>query len=298
MQPPTSLNTAEELFSFTGGSIWSGFKGSIAQNSLFLTNFNWLPSDGLIRGFKFDLGTNTLSSFTYNQDFVFMPKMEIIDDTIYTVSGSFYQNFDFEFNDILDESGISNTTWHFGSASQDDDVYLFSGRLTTPGINEIGRYNVAGDQVDILATLPGEQRDFSDGEIVNNKLYILGGDTEEALPLYNNYAYDISTGSIDVFTSPIRLTYASTAVVENLIYAGGMSSEDLDNNGTLETFAPHLEVFNTQNNTLTEIAINFQLLESERLYNLWASEDFIYLVLTQNQTGGGANLRVVRAPLN
>lgn len=298
LQPPTSLDTAEELFSFTGGSVWSGFTGTISQNSLFLINPVWNPSNGQTRAFKFDLNTNSLSSFTYSQEFAFWNNLDIIEDKIYNTAGSSYQIFDLDFEAVLDNVEITNSQALFGAAGLDEDIYLFGGWLDTHDSSQIGIYRTGSNQVQIIGNLSDFRSDFTDGEIVNNKLYIFGGNTGEFLPSYDNYIFDITTESIEVFSSPTRRVFTSTVTVENLIYVGGMTEEDFNNDGVPDSFNPFLEVYNIQNNISSPITINFELLEGERLYRLWASEDFIYLVLSQNQTDGSANVRVVRSPLN
>lgn len=299
LQPPTSIDTITELFAATNGSVWSGFKGSIVQDQLFLTNYNWPPSAGEVTAFKFDLSTNGLSSFSYNQEDHPWINLEVIDNNIYNVGGSFYQSFDLDFDQLVQSSEITNSTFDFGSAAQDDEIYLFAGILSDFGLNEVGRYNVEDGVVDIIGSLP-EYKAYSDGEIINNKIYILGGHTglDQSNGMYKNMIFDLANGATEIITTDIALRFTSTAVVENIIYYGGQQVFDEDGDGVFETQTNYLGAFDTQNNSTMDIALNFDMLENERIYKLWATEDFIYFVLTQNQPDGSANLRVVRAPLN
>ena len=298
LQAPASLDTITELFSTTNASVWSGFKGSISQDALFLTNYNSPIDQRDVSAFRFDLSTNVVSNFTYNQEDHPWINLEIINDRIYNVGGSFYQEFNFNFDSLLGNDEITNSMWDFGSAAQDDEIYLFCGSLTSSSLNEVGKYSIDNGNVNIIGSLPSK-KNLGDGEIINNKLYIFGGNFIDFAPTYDDFIFDLSTGETEIMTTSIRLGFTSTSVVENLIYVGGMTSEDFNNDGVGDSFDPYLKVFNTLSNTSTEIALNFDLLENERLDKLWATEDFIYLVLTHNANGGAAfNLRVVRAPLN
>lgn len=300
LQPPTSLDTVEELFSISEGTVWSGFKGSLAQNKLYLTNFNSPSGGGDQRAFSFDLDTNTLSTFSYSQIDHPWINIEIINNAVYNVGGNTFQQFDFNFDTVIANNEIENSIWDYGSAAQDDEIYLFGGALTDFNFNEVGKYNIADGVVDIIGSLPIPTT-FCDGEIVNNKLYIFGGleDNEVSLPgPFESMIFDLENGSTEIVPIDTFLSWTSTAVVENIIYFGGTERIDSDTDGVIDEVALYIGAFDTQTNMASEIDINFDLLENERLSKLWASEEFIYLVLSQHQAGGITNLRVVRSPLN
>jgi len=284
IQIPNAVSNPQELFSFDTGIPRVGFKVSQSQNSLYLTNRNDLDGIGMQQAFKYDLATNTVSSFEYFlQDFA-TKNIEFLENKVVSIGGNAFENMDYEFSGVNPYTPISNAAVSNGTATLNDTAYLFSG-LVNGSETAITTWSIGNADFQDIATLPVSLNDM-DGEIINQTLYMFGGwDTPSSTDTGSNivYTYQIDTEVQNQITIPVSLRETYTSTVENIIYVGGLQPIDTDNDGQPDDLNPYLGAFNTIDNSFQEIALNVgDILDNKRLVQLQVVGNTVFLVTSEN----------------
>ncbi|MFT5892799.1 MAG: hypothetical protein ACI9Y7_002913 [Dokdonia sp.] len=297
----TSASNPIELFQFDTGIFRVGFKVSQSQNSIYLTNRNDLAGIGMQQAFKYDLTSNTPSSFEYSlQDFA-TKNIEFLENKVVSIGGNAFENMDYEFMGVNPYTPIDNAAVSNGTASLDNTAYLFSG-IVNGSDTAITTWMMGNANFQDIATLPVSLNDM-DGEIVNQVLYMFGGwDTPSSSDAGSNivYTFHVDTGALDQITIPVNLRETYTSTVENIIYVGGLQPIDTDNDGQFDDLNPYLGAFNTLDNSFQEIALNVgDILDNKRLVHLQVVGNKAFLVTSENLGApDGFMNRVYEATLN
>ena len=290
LNPTTSSLSFTEIASFQSpagiANLSSGFVGSFADNSLYIAMREGSPE----RVIKYNLDSNTFNENSYSQfDFV-TKRLHIINNQLKVVGAQFINTYSLEVDSdpISTAHGLSDIS-RFGSAVVDDDIYFVGGDLSDEAnANKITRYNQVTGNLEVIATMP-TSKFWAESEIVDNKLYVFGGkqtfigDSETT-----SYIYDLDTNTFETFNLPVPLFASFTARYENLIYVSGQVRVDTNNDGNEDDFNIYLGVYNTLDNTLTEISTDLD--DSDNLSSIWGMTLFnnklyvIYGELTTNPT--------------
>jgi hypothetical protein len=301
VQVASTLTNPQELFNFDTGIFRVGFKVSPSQNSIYLTNRNDLAGLGVQQAFKYNLISNTLSSFEYSlQDFA-TKNIEFLENKVVSIGGNAFENMDYEFIGVNPYTPINNAAVSNGTASLNDTAYLFSG-IVNGSDTAIATWTMGSANFQDVATLPVSLNDM-DGEIVNQVLYMFGGwDTPFSSDAGSNiiYTFHVDTGAQDQITIPVNLRETYTSTVENIIYVGGLQPIDTNNDGQFDDLNPYLGAFNTLDHSLQEIALNVGgILDNKRLVHLQVVGDKAFLVTSENLGApDGFMNRVYEATLN
>ncbi len=234
----------------------TGFTGANSSNSLYIAFRDNTVVPNVPTVYKYDLNTSSLTENTLdpNNDFV-TKRAYVSNNKLKVFGGQFITEYD------LDIAGTPSFVNHnigsltrFGFTTLDQDIYIIGENLDTETSNELWRYNGLSNSFETAANLPSGKA-WADIEVVNNKLYIFGGqsafsDTEpEAL----SYIYDIDNDSFTSFNLPEALFSSYSARYQNLIYVAGNIAIDADNDNINEDYDNFLGVYNTQDDSFTEI---------------------------------------------
>ncbi|NND62247.1 MAG: hypothetical protein HKN48_03530, partial [Flavobacteriaceae bacterium] len=280
----TEVNTFNSAM-VVSGSV--GMTGSYADNSMMVvTREPEGNASGPEKIFKLLLDTNTFEFNEYlNADFV-TKRPHIINGELIVVGGRFVNIYP------LDLSGDPVTYEHlanpigltrFGSAVVNDDIFIVGGDLDED-INgdKVRKFNPETGQLDEFATLP-QPRFWAESEIVNNKLYIFGGQQvfvgSETVVETTSYIVDLDTGNVDSFELPVELFASFTARIENLIYVSGQIRDDTDGDGIPDDYNIYFGVYDTNDDSFTEISTNLDDSDlATTVYGMTLFNDKLYVV--------------------
>ena len=298
-QIPTTMSNAQELFSFHTQVRLNALEIAQSQNNLYLANSTKIQDFDEQSVFKYDLSTNELTTLSFIEPDFTTKNIEFIDGQLFNIGGTKFQAIDYELTTINTTFNIdpSNPLILIGAASLDDAVYTF-GDLDRG--NEINIWNIGDQNAELIATTPEPiDRIYSDGEIVDQVLYIFGG--------YNSpvndgstgsnivYTYNIDTGVQNQIQLPVGFQQTATSTVENLIYV--MGAEPFGSNHSENTF---FGAYNTLDGTFQEITLNIaDQLEDRILDQIQVVGDKAYFVTTEISGGDNGLLnKVFVADLN
>jgi N-acetylneuraminic acid mutarotase len=176
---------------------------------------------------KYNISTNTWSNFATSLSAKLYPSSVIVGDSLYLFNGNFTHKL---YNNKMEVVNLStgavtystdnpNPAAAAGSAVWNKDIYVFGGSIdSVTYTNKVYKFNVTTQTWTRLADMPDAKQ--TKGEIINGKLYVIGG--------YNGRdskridMYDIAT---DTWTNRLMLTDSmsahSTAVFGSKIYILG-----------------------------------------------------------------------------
>ncbi len=293
---PSGLLMFTEAFTFQSNGIAGfapGMVGSYSDNSMFLATRERAFTDGTInpeRIIKFNLNDNTSTERLYfSSDFV-SKQLHIINNQLKVIGGQRINTYDLalaneptssqDYQSLLGISSLGGLS-RFGSAVQNDNIYIIGGDLSNTYSNTIFEFDVASESLTEIATIP-EPRFGARTEIVNNKLYIFGGNTEFFTPPAKNtiYVFDIESGDIATETLPTALDITYTGKYENLIYVTGQVIEYDENSGQIGN-EPFVGVYDTHTGVFTELETNLSSPELETIHSMAVFNSKLFVIYGQ-----------------
>ena len=220
-------------------------------SNIYVTNGFSLAGGYTSDVFKLDTNTNTWSVLTNSTIAKRFGSAEIVGNNLYVFNGFVANN---TYNDALEvvdltTGSVSNTglvnpqpAAVAGVAKQGNIIYSFGGNTASGYSNKLYAFNTTSLVATELATMPIAAE--TKGEIVNGKLYVIGGFNGSVSDKI--YVYDIATNIwTNEYDLPQGLSANATAVIGNNIYVAG----DFSN----QTFTGF---FDTTTNTFTETTSN------------------------------------------
>ncbi len=260
-----TTNQAGNIF----GETTAGMIGSYSDNSLYLVSRGTNPNSGIDGGeeiLKYDLNTGTWTSNFYEQDQYITKRLNIINNELIVFGGHIVSTYPLNpsgppSSEFLHNIGLTR----FGFAVQGDYGYVTGNdanfETNLPAV--IRKYNYLNNELIEISTLP-KSRVYAGAEIINNNLFIFGGRDEFSGSLtYDEldtecFILDLTTGNFTSFNMPQPATMSFAARVENLIYVGyeTRSDDDGDNIYTDDDRSIHFAIYNTLDDTFTEINHN------------------------------------------
>ncbi len=297
-QVPNSGLNFTEAFTFESDGISGyapGMIGSNSDNSLFIVT----REDGLNNGttsperiIKYNFNSGTLEENLYfNSDFV-SKQLHIINNQLVVIGGQFVNTYN------LDFSGATITTTHglaitrFGMAVTENDAYIIGGDLdiNNTGIIEaekIYKWDILNESLSFVTDLP-EDRFGARGTIVNDKLYVFGGATEFPPNSSNNtiYIYDLINGAITTESMNTNAEFTYVDKFQNLIFIAG--NKRLIQNDLFIGYETTLAVYDTENNTYTDISHNLDLSDiNTTIWGLSIFNNKLYVISGNGENTGG-----------
>ncbi|GAA0715027.1 hypothetical protein GCM10009430_08920 [Aquimarina litoralis] len=260
---PNELSLTETgFYNIEGYGI--GMTGSNEQNSLYISrrgeiDFDCSTAARLEEIIEYNLISGEFVSKSFCQTSGFFNKEpEIIDGQLVVVASNAFNKYSLDLaNDpISTDNGIETRVFsRHKTASFDQDIFVLGSTLDVGGGDELSdklyKYNVSSEQITEESNLP-ESLFSADAEIVDNKLYLFGGSSDHAEANSRNtvHTYDMNTNNWESFTLPKAVNRTFAARYHHLIYVAG----NLVENNELQSF---FGVFNTIDNTFTEISLDF-----------------------------------------
>ncbi|MEW7289418.1 kelch repeat-containing protein [Aquimarina sp. 2304DJ70-9] len=304
----TELTTLEFAPMGTGGLL--GLKGSNQTNSLYISKRG--PRDSNPDGCRpsleevavYNVASQAFESKLFCQYSSFTTKeIEIIDGKLVILSSDSNNvyNLDLSSDPLVNEHDERLT--RYGSANYGNDIFVTGSRFdpesTNKPLDQLFKFDTESGAFNAFATLP-KIKYWADLEIVDNKLYLFGG-LDDAFETLNGtddlLIYDFSTTQWQTLKMPKTLNDTFTARYYNLIFVGGNTGIDTNGDGNTDKNESFLGVFNTNDNTLTEISVEINTSEIESFRQLTILNDKLY-VITSSASVSGNIFKLHEADLN
>ncbi|WP_299433681.1 hypothetical protein [uncultured Aquimarina sp.] len=236
-----------------------GFTGSNANNKLYISRRGEVFTEGCeFREediISFDIDTKEFDINISCQPSGFATKeLEIINNRLVSVSSNSINVYD---TDMLESPTIYEHDPSFsrhGTATIGDDIFIV-GSLFEGVSDKLYKFNTLTNQFSEVTSMPKEKL-WADGEILDNKLYIFGGQDN----LFDNIIgsddiliYDLYTNEWDNLTMTKLVNDTFTGRYQNLICVGGSIWVDNNDDGQIDELNGFLGVFNTQDNSFEEV---------------------------------------------
>lgn len=279
---PTSLDFTEVASFILDGSGTIGCTSSALTNTIY---FSERPNNVLegcdpfndIRPraenlYTFNISTGIFEKLIFCQPSGFVTKeLEVIDGDLVSLSSATMNTYPLDLSQepefsFLEFNAIQQTFSRQGTATLENDIYVIGGNITFDYVTEeeaisntVFKFNTITNSLELVTTMPSTKF-FSDGEIIDNKLYIFGGinsindwsngilDSEDHIYIYD---FQTDTWTTEFLPEPIFDTF--TARYQDLIYIGGNSRLDTNNDGTIDDLIEHLAVYNTSTGEVSSI---------------------------------------------
>ena len=263
---PTTL-TFNEVSEISGYNFTQaiGFEGSEELQSLFIANRQIDTTVGIQYEhlFRYDLLNNAMAEI-YNPIVDYISKeIQIIDNQPVVIGSQYVSTYEFDLAEppLVVPHGL-NLSRH-GSALMNNEIYVYGGDLNRFDSDKIRKWNAGTGSWESVATMPSP-KSYAGGEIVNDKLYVFGGQQEFSGTLQEDiiYVYSFADDSFATYHLPTALYRSFTAAVGELIYVAGHINPTGNDNTDL-----YFGVFNTRDNSFAEISIN---LSDANVNSIWA----------------------------
>jgi hypothetical protein len=236
-------------------------------------------------GLKYNLDTNTLTTFDFLQQDFATKNIEFLEGKVVSLGGFQFQAMDYEFSEVDTFMSVNDPLIFNGTAALDDTVYIFGDYdNNNPDTNTILTWNIGDTDYQNVASLPGGLTKM-DGEIVDQTLYMFGGWSLSQSDFGSNtlYTYNINTGTQNQIGLPVTLRDVYTSTVEHIIYVMGHEAFDTDNDGLVDTTTPYLGAFNTLDASFQEITLNLDnILTGKDLIHFQVLGNKAYIILSES----------------
>jgi len=291
-QPPTMLNFTN-AFSIETDLIGApGMMGSYADNSVLFSmredRLSIFPDPTPERIIKFNVNDNSMSEHLFLQSGFASRQCIISGDDIMIVGGERINVYD-RLN--LDDDPVSfnfpplPVYSRFGTATQDDDIYIIGGALGTDSAalnnrRKIFKFDLNTQSFGEFAILP-EPKSGARGVIVDGSLYIFGGtkDFYGDNPSKSIYKVNLSDASITQLSDMNQeMNFTFVKHDEHLIYVAG-SKLLRDTIGNIIGREATVGVLNTMTEVYQEIPTNLMNTSGlETIHQMCILNDKMYII--------------------
>lgn len=266
-----------------------GLIGSNSQNSLYLGHKEYveevqpnltvtrIESEKII---KFNLSTQEQVVKTIPHQDMNTKELQIVDNKLIVIGGAYANTYPMNLAAAPESASHGLSLSRHGSTTLNNEVYIIGGGHRDVNSDKVYRWNNASNSLEEFATMPAP-RVWADGEIVNNKLYIFGGQTtfSDAPAESTIFIYDLEAKSWETLELPeaINITYAVRH--QNLIYLAGRIDRDMNNDDNVEKFDTAFGVFDTRTNSYQELTASLEFPHSySTIAQLAIVNDKLYVI--------------------
>ena len=278
-----SFETFESFPSIESVNNGTGFKASKTSNSLYISYRQRFPTNGIQarrKVFRYSIENQNLDStqidfvdseFNYSR-FYFK------NDRLIVFGSAHISELDLLLGEMHNtiKTGLEDNLSGADLASVNSDIYIIGGDFNafTPPPLIIRKYDNSTYLLQSENSI-AEERRLTDGEIVDNYLYIFGGQNS-ALEWYDNILiYSLENETTSSIELPKKVAYTATVRYENLIFVAGRTII----NDNIEIFFGALD---TRDNTFREIPVTIDgKLSAETYINgLTILDNVLYIAIT------------------
>jgi hypothetical protein len=239
-----------------------GITNSASENSIYISSRDDYP---LVTGtnreqiIKLNLDNGNIIEKQYsNSDFI-TKRLLISENQLISIGGQFVNTYEL---DIINDPTTENHQRflsHFTIANENNTTYIIGGDLTGNNSNKIYEWNPNNPQNFIEFTTLPEPRYGAGSAIINDKLYIFGGSTDNSLENSTDKIYVIPLGSPNVIQElSMNIALSETFVHkynDNIIVCG----ETNDGHSIIGIFDTVSEQFEILEHNLSDINADYKI---------------------------------------
>lgn len=250
----------------------SGIEGSTAENILYIAHRS-LRHGQIERIARFNLSDNTMTERLFGRSDYVTKRIHVDGDDLVIVGGSFINTY----NDRISDDPVSiehgERLSRFGSFMYESELYIFGGDLSGEDADKIKKWNATSSVFETVATLP-EPRFYTNGQVVNDHLYIFGGQQAFQGGDFGEdeiYVVDLQDYSIESLRLPedYNRTFSAT-IGTNIFVAGQVWAED--------DITTRVGIFDTQNHSFREVTFNLNDTGVSSIYGLASVGNRLYAI--------------------
>ncbi len=267
----------------------TGFTGSKEYNSLYIVNrdVNSWPQY-TERVIKYDLGSGEQYISNVVQVDYISKNVHLINGDLIVVGGTrvnvYPENLESPPTSV--EHGLALS--RFGSAIYEDELYVWGGDLHFETSKHIRKWDFENNKFETIGLLPSP-RMWAHGEIINDKLFVFGGQEEFVGTPSSDiiYVYDFLTNETETYFLPEPMIRTFTAVHGDRIYVAGHVLNEDDEIKTM------LGVFNTKTNMNSDFLFSENNDEvANQIVQMTIVDDRLYILMGPLDDGAGVFLQV------
>jgi len=263
----------------------TGFTGSKELNSLYIVNrdVNSWPQY-TERVIKYDLssGEQVISNIV-QVDYI-TKNAHLLNGKLIVIGGTRVNIYPQNLGSppVSIEHGLSLS--RFGSAIYNDELYIWGGDLNYDTSTHIRRWDFENGKFETVGFLP-KPRMWAHGEIIDNKLYVFGGQKDFVGTPSSDiiYVYNFQSKKTETYFLPEPMMRTFTAVHENRIYVAG---HILNDDGEVRTT---LGFFDTKDNTSSTFSASEA---NDQILQMTIIENRVYILLGPIDAKIGVSLQV------
>jgi hypothetical protein len=219
-----------------------------------------------------DLINSTQAAYYFDQSDFISKNAHLIDNKLIVIGGSYINtyNLTFDSDPVSVEHGLALS--RFGSTTFDGELYVWGGDLNMTESHLIKQWSFQNNVFMDVAQMP-TPKTWADGEIVNDKLYIFGGQEQFDGTPPNDiiYVYDRMGSSFMTSHLPYALSRTFTAKHGQLIYVAGHIGTDND-------LSSVIGVYNTQTDSFTELNFRVNEVLQGNIHQIAIAGNSIYIL--------------------
>jgi hypothetical protein len=191
----------------------------------------------------------------------------------------------------------------YGIINYNNLVHIIGGNFSLDSnssdyFNEIRTYNEGTQTTETITTLPSPKCQAA-AEIVDDNIYIFGGPQNfgNTNPESLSFIYNINSYSFTDFNFPEALNVSFAVAKENLIYVAGQVFV-LNESNQITDINAFLGVYNTENNTFTEISHNLDDSDAaSRIRGITYLNEELFIVFGNNNSSNTGETKIYKAAL-
>ncbi len=286
--PKTSFET---VITVSGERLWqaTGMEIDNASNSCFIVTRETDPGSGQSteRITKIDLVNKTgITTYSDVQDFI-SKNVHVLNNELAIIGGTIVTYYNSANLELLQSFNHGLELSRFGSDLHNNTLFIWGGDLNEVNSDKIYQLNQSTNLFEVYGQL-SEPRTWAHGEIINNTLYVFGGQEEfENTPIKNTILiYDLNTQTETKIMLPYSFFRTFTAKLGSTIYVAGHVVNG-ENTTTI------LGKYDTETNAFTEI--DFELPNGGNIHQLAVDNEYLYALAGEEELF--ADFQVTKMPL-
>jgi hypothetical protein len=242
-----------------------GMIGSLNQNSLYIGFHDRVEDNRVERILQYNLTNSESRELTYVHDDLVTKRMEIVDDKLLIIGGEFLNIYPLDLSTSPETVTHGLSLTRHSTAQLNNKLYVIGGGRRDVNSDKVYEWNSILKSMQELTIMPAP-RVRAAGEVVDNKLYVFGGQShfydapaEKTLFIF---AFQANTWHAKDLPKAMYNVFASKH--EHLIYVVGREDIDIDNDGNADNFNIILGVYDTHTD-------DFKILPNSLESNGWFS---------------------------
>jgi hypothetical protein len=255
------------------GAPRTGFVISEDEKRIFIVNRETNPQNGVsserVLEYKVTTGTKNAHFFD-NLDFI-SKSAHLINNELVVVGGSYINVYNLSFDLAPDTASHALALTRFGSATYNGALFIWGGDLNMIESDLIREWSFQENVFTTIAQMP-TPKTWADGEVVDNKLYIFGGQPEFQDTPPSDIVYILDLDNLTFRTITIQFAFSRTftaAFGSRILIAGHLGND--------ENIISKIGVFDTVDDSFTELTFS-ALGKKGNIHQMYIAGNNLYIL--------------------